>query len=185
MIVVDRLMLLREELKKDEAAHGARMTFMPMIIKAVSLALTRFPRLNAVADENFQNIIYKASHNISIAMDTPDGLVVPNIKHCEQRTIWEIAAELNRLQEASGRAQVAPEDLKDGTFTLSNVGMVSRRVLYCQNSYYLHCMRARITREVVRVVANASSNYTLIKLSMTPSFEHYKVYFAFVVALQS
>lgn len=57
-------------------------------------------------------------------MDTPEGLVVPNIKRCDERTLWEIAAELNRLQEASRKMKVDPEDLKDGTFTLSNVGMV-------------------------------------------------------------
>lgn len=58
-------------------------------------------------------------------MDTPEGLVVPNIKHCEQRTLWEVAAELNRLQEASSNMKIDSEDLKDGTFTLSNVGMVN------------------------------------------------------------
>lgn len=57
-------------------------------------------------------------------MDTPEGLIVPNIKHCEQRTLWEIAAELNRLQEASSKMKMDPEDLKDGTFVLSNIGVV-------------------------------------------------------------
>ncbi|VDO30665.1 unnamed protein product [Onchocerca flexuosa] len=57
-------------------------------------------------------------------MDTPEGLVVPNIKHCEQRTVWEIAVELNRLQEASNRMKISSEDLRDGTFTLSNIGTI-------------------------------------------------------------
>ncbi|KAM3719254.1 Lipoamide acyltransferase component of branched-chain alpha-keto acid dehydrogenase complex [Dirofilaria immitis] len=121
---VDQLMTMREELKKFEAVYNARMSFMPIIIKAVSLALNKFPKLNAVIDKNIENIIYKTSHNISIAMDTTEGLVVPNIKHCEQCTIWEIAVELNRLQEASSRMKINPEDLKNGTFTLSNIGMI-------------------------------------------------------------
>lgn len=58
---VDRIITMREELKNHEATYGARMTYMPMIIKAVSLALARFPRLNAVVDEKFENVIYKVS----------------------------------------------------------------------------------------------------------------------------
>ncbi|VIO94214.1 Uncharacterized protein BM_BM7526 [Brugia malayi] len=120
----DRLITMRKELRNFEIAYNARMSFMPIIIKAVSLALKKFPRLNAIVDENMENVICKASHNISIAMDTPEGLVVPNIKHCEQRTLWEVAAELNRLQEASGKMKIDPDDLKDGTFTLSNIGVL-------------------------------------------------------------
>ncbi|CAG9536848.1 unnamed protein product [Cercopithifilaria johnstoni] len=120
----DQLITMRKELKKFEEAYNVRMSFMPIIIKAVSLALKKFPKLNAILDKNLENVICKASHNISIAVDTPEGLVVPNIKHCEQRTLWEIAAELNRLQEASSKMKIDPEDLKDGTFVLSNVGMI-------------------------------------------------------------
>ncbi|KAL3994658.1 2-oxoacid dehydrogenases acyltransferase (catalytic domain) family protein [Acanthocheilonema viteae] len=120
----DQLITMREELKKFEEAYNVHMSFMPIIIKAVSLGLKKFPRLNAITDISVENVIYKASHNISIAMDTQEGLVVPNIKHCEQRTVWEIAAELNRLQEASSKMKIDPEDLRDGTFALSNIGMI-------------------------------------------------------------
>lgn len=58
-------------------------------------------------------------------MDTPGGLVVPNIKNCEQKNIWDIATDLNRLQEAGQKQQIRPEDLTGGTFTLSNIGNVS------------------------------------------------------------
>lgn len=68
---------------------------------------------------------FQSAHNICVAMDTPGGLVVPNIKHCEQRNLWEIALELNRLQEAGRRQQLDRNDLTDGTFTLSNIGAVS------------------------------------------------------------
>lgn len=57
-------------------------------------------------------------------MATPEGLSVPNIKNCEQRSVWEIAAELNRLQQAGQRMQISLADLKDGTFTISNIGAV-------------------------------------------------------------
>jgi 2-oxoisovalerate dehydrogenase E2 component (dihydrolipoyl transacylase) len=58
-------------------------------------------------------------------MDTPGGLVVPNIKNCEQKNLWQIADDLSKLQQAGRQQQIRPEDLKDGTFTLSNIGAVS------------------------------------------------------------
>ncbi|TKR59792.1 hypothetical protein L596_029414 [Steinernema carpocapsae] len=123
-INVDALVQLRQHLKQLGKERNVKMTYMPMFIKAASLALAKFPSLNASADANFENIIHKARHNICIAMDTPGGLVVPNIKNCEQRNLWEIAEELNRLHEAGKRQRLSREDLTGGTFTLSNVGAI-------------------------------------------------------------
>jgi 2-oxoisovalerate dehydrogenase E2 component (dihydrolipoyl transacylase) len=70
-------------------------------------------------------MIYKANHNITIAVDTPGGLVVPNIKYCEQKNMWDIASDLARIQEAGKKQKISHEDLIGGTFTLSNIGIVS------------------------------------------------------------
>ncbi|VDN59524.1 unnamed protein product [Dracunculus medinensis] len=121
-INMDRLIEFRNKIKETGTKRGLKISYMPMFIKATSLALSEFPILNSVLDDKHENIIYKASHNICIAIDTTDGLVVPNIKNCEQRNLWEIASELNRLQENGKRKQIAKEDLINGTFTLSNVG---------------------------------------------------------------
>lgn len=121
---VDQLVKMRSELKKEGEKRGVKMTYMPIFIKVASMALTKFPILNSVMDENKENLIYKASHNISVAMDTPVGLVVPNIKHCEQRNIWEIAEELRRLGEAAKKELLTKSDITDGTFTLSSIGML-------------------------------------------------------------
>ncbi|VDM55880.1 unnamed protein product [Angiostrongylus costaricensis] len=120
----DALMEIRNELQEFAKERGIKFSFMPFFIKAASLALTEFPSINASIDDKFENIIYKASHNICLAMDTPGGLVVPNIKHCEQRSIFEIASELNRLHEDGKREKIAREDLMDGTFTISNIGSI-------------------------------------------------------------
>lgn len=60
--------------------RGVKLTYMPLIIKAASLSLTAYPIINSSLDSSCENIIYKASHNIGVAMDTPNGLVVPIIK---------------------------------------------------------------------------------------------------------
>lgn len=123
-INVDALVKLRGELKDFAKERHVKLSYMPFFIKAASLALLEFPGLNATTDEKLENVIHKASHNICLAMDTPGGLVVPNIKNCEQRSIFEIAQEINRLMEAGKRQQIGREDLVGGTFTLSNIGAI-------------------------------------------------------------
>ncbi|KAF5399209.1 Dihydrolipoamide acetyltransferase component of pyruvate dehydrogenase complex [Paragonimus heterotremus] len=120
-----RLVELREEsskLVKDR--YGLKLTYMPFFIKAASQALLEFPMLNAYTDEECEQITYKASHNIGIAMDTPEGLLVPNIKCVEQLSVIEIAAELVRLQDLGSRGKLGTADLNGGTITLSNIGSI-------------------------------------------------------------
>jgi len=121
---VDGLIQLREGLKSEAKARGIELTYLPIIIKATSLALTEYPQLNARADQKQNNMIYKANHNITLAMDTPGGLAIPNIKFCEQKTVWEIASDLLRIREAGKKQKLSREDLADGTFSLSNIGFI-------------------------------------------------------------
>ncbi|KAL8178268.1 UNVERIFIED_CONTAM: hypothetical protein K2H54_039108 [Gekko kuhli] len=119
-----QLIKLREELKSVADARGVKLSYMPFFIKAASLGLLHYPILNASVDENCQNITYKASHNIGVAMDTGQGLVVPNVKNVQIRSVFEIASELNRLQNLGSANQLGTADLTGGTFTLSNIGTI-------------------------------------------------------------
>ncbi|KAM9005676.1 lipoamide acyltransferase component of branched-chain alpha-keto acid dehydrogenase complex, mitochondrial isoform 2-T2 [Sarcophilus harrisii] len=119
-----QLVKLREELKPIALARGIKLSFMPFFLKAASLGLMQFPILNASVDENCQNITYKASHNIGIAMDTKQGLIVPNVKNVQLCSVFEIAIELNRLQKLGSTNQLGTADITGGTFTLSNIGSI-------------------------------------------------------------
>ncbi|XP_074858585.1 lipoamide acyltransferase component of branched-chain alpha-keto acid dehydrogenase complex, mitochondrial isoform X3 [Carettochelys insculpta] len=123
-IDLTQLVQLREELKPLAQARGVKLSFMPFFIKAASLGLLHYPILNASVDENCQSITYKASHNIGIAMDTEQGLIVPNVKNVQVCSMFEIASELNRLQTLGSAAQLGTNDLTGGTFTLSNIGTI-------------------------------------------------------------
>ncbi|XP_042272131.1 lipoamide acyltransferase component of branched-chain alpha-keto acid dehydrogenase complex, mitochondrial [Thunnus maccoyii] len=119
-----RLVALRAELKSIAAGRGVTLSYMPFFIKAASLGLLHFPILNASVDEGCQNITYKASHNIGLAMDTAQGLLVPNVKNVQLLSVFEIAQELNRLQALGAAGQLGTADLSGGTFSLSNIGSI-------------------------------------------------------------
>uniref|UniRef100_A0A3P8S0J9 Dihydrolipoamide acetyltransferase component of pyruvate dehydrogenase complex n=1 Tax=Amphiprion percula TaxID=161767 RepID=A0A3P8S0J9_AMPPE len=121
---LSRLVSLRSELKSVSESRGVRLSYMPFFIKAASLGLLHFPILNASVDEGCQNITYKASHNIGLAMDTSQGLLVPNVKNVQLLSVLEIAQELNRLQTLGAAGQLGAADLSGGTFTLSNIGSI-------------------------------------------------------------
>ncbi|XP_071117290.1 lipoamide acyltransferase component of branched-chain alpha-keto acid dehydrogenase complex, mitochondrial-like [Haliotis cracherodii] len=123
-IDVTTLVNLRKDLKKVAEKRGIKFSYMPVFIKAASLALSQFPVLNSSIDDKVENIIFKASHNIGIAMDTGDGLTVPNIKNVQSQSIFELAAELNRLQQLGSAGKLGTSDLTGGTFSLSNIGSI-------------------------------------------------------------
>uniref|UniRef100_A0A667YPF5 Dihydrolipoamide acetyltransferase component of pyruvate dehydrogenase complex n=1 Tax=Myripristis murdjan TaxID=586833 RepID=A0A667YPF5_9TELE len=121
---VTRLVALRAELKPVAEGRGVKLSYMPFFIKAASLGLLQFPILNASVDEACQNITYKAAHNIGLAMDTSQGLLVPNVKNVQMLSVLDIAKELNRLQALGASGQLGTADLTGGTFTLSNIGSI-------------------------------------------------------------
>ncbi|XP_035862953.1 lipoamide acyltransferase component of branched-chain alpha-keto acid dehydrogenase complex, mitochondrial isoform X2 [Sander lucioperca] len=121
---LSRLVSLRSELRSIAEARGVKLSYMPFFIKAASLGLLHFPVLNASVDEGCQNITYKASHNIGLAMDTLQGLLVPNVKNVQLLSVFDIAQELNRLQALGVAGQLGTSELSGGTFTLSNIGSI-------------------------------------------------------------
>lgn len=123
-ISFDKLKKLRNDLKVQAAARGVKLSYMPIMIKATSMALLQFPMLNATVNAEVTEMTYHANHNIGIAMDTPRGLVVPVLKQVQNKSILEIAADLGQLQEAAMNGAITEAQLSGGTFSLSNIGSV-------------------------------------------------------------
>ncbi|XP_003705758.1 dihydrolipoamide branched chain transacylase E2 isoform X2 [Megachile rotundata] len=121
---VDKLTDYRNEVKDTLKQQGVSLSLMPFFIKAASKALEKVPQLNAWLDQENQSLQVLDSHNIGIAMDTPEGLVVPNIKNVQNLSIVEIARELNRLQELGRKTSIPLNDLSQTTFSLSNIGVI-------------------------------------------------------------
>ncbi|TFA98506.1 Lipoamide acyltransferase [Trichoderma ghanense] len=121
---------LNKVLAQTPAAAGqvAKLSYLPFIIKAVSMALYQFPILNSRVEidpaTNKPSLIMRSLHNIGVAMDTPQGLLVPVIKDVGSLNILSIAAELSRLQSLAVQGKLTPADFSGGTITVSNIGNI-------------------------------------------------------------
>jgi pyruvate dehydrogenase E2 component (dihydrolipoyllysine-residue acetyltransferase) len=114
-----------EAMRRDyKAAYDGqrRITTMSFIIRAVTAALRNHPILNASLDMDGGEIVYKDYINIGVAVDTPRGLVVPNVRDADRLSISQIGTELARIAENARTMKFAIEDLRGGTFTITNVG---------------------------------------------------------------
>jgi len=115
-------------LDADAADAVQKLTYLPFIIKAVSLALHAYPVLNARvavdAATGRPALVYRAQHNVGVAMDTPTGLVVPVVRAVQDRSVLSVARELQRLAALARAGRLAPADLRGGTVTVSNIGNI-------------------------------------------------------------
>ncbi|RUO22628.1 dihydrolipoamide acetyltransferase [Aliidiomarina iranensis] len=122
------LRIMHAKLKAQYAEQGVRLTLMPFFIKAMSLALSEFPIMNAQINDDATEITYFDDHNIGMAVATKVGLMVPNIKQVQNKSLLEVAEEVNRLTASAREGKVAQADMKGGTITISNIGVVGGTV---------------------------------------------------------
>lgn len=105
-----------------------KLSYLPFILKAVSLALHQHPILNARVDTTTNparpTLVHRSQHNIGVAMDTPQGLLVPVVRDVGNLNVLAIAAELSRLQALAAAGRLAPADMSGGTITVSNIGSI-------------------------------------------------------------
>ena len=123
------LIALRKEMKKVHT----NLTMLPFFIKACSIAMREFPVMNSHIDNDLdgegyiQRYVVKHNHNFSIAIDSPDGLTVPNIKQVQQKSIVQINEDLKDLQNKASSGGLTKADFDDGTFSVSSVGNIGGR----------------------------------------------------------
>jgi pyruvate dehydrogenase E2 component (dihydrolipoamide acetyltransferase) len=121
---VTELERLRKTIPPAYLGPTVKLTAMPFVLKAVSLALRQHPLLNASLDEEKEEIVYKQYVNIGVAVDTPRGLVVPVVRNADRLGILDLARELTLLAARARAAEFGVDELRGGTFTISNLGAV-------------------------------------------------------------
>ena len=111
---------IKEEMKRSE--DPVSISILPFIIKAVVAALKKFPEMNASFDEDSGELILKHYYHIGIAVDTPEGLIVPVLKDADKKSVTEIARELASISQRARDRKLKPEDLSGGSFSISSLG---------------------------------------------------------------
>jgi 2-oxoisovalerate dehydrogenase E2 component (dihydrolipoyl transacylase) len=120
---VTRTMELVERLKTEDAFSGVRVSPLLILARACIVAMRRTPEINSRWDAEAGVVVYKRYVNLGIAAATPRGLVVPNVKDAQDLTLPELGAALNQLAATAREGRTAPEEMRGGTFTITNVGV--------------------------------------------------------------
>ena len=113
---------LRKKYQPKAEAAGVKLTPTAMLIKVVAGALKKFPDFNASIDTEANEVVYKKYVNIGIAVDTPNGLLVPVIKHADQKNMIDLAVELDELAAKARDRKLSPDEMQGGNFNISNLG---------------------------------------------------------------
>lgn len=127
-IILNALIALRARLKPLGEREGVKLTYLPLILKAVSLALrsseNAFSGLNAHVNGECTEVTHRRAHNLGVAIDSAEGLIVPNIKNVQTKSVFEIACDLDALVQRGRSGRLTSEDISGGTLTLSNIGAI-------------------------------------------------------------
>ena len=115
---------LKRALADTFAKQDIKLTFMPFFIKALSLAMQAYPIFNARLSDDESALEYIADHNIGFAVDSPIGLLVPNIKGVQNLSVMDIAAQMQDIVQSARAGKLSSDQLKGGTISISNVGVL-------------------------------------------------------------
>ncbi|WP_222916057.1 dihydrolipoamide acetyltransferase family protein [Natrinema sp. SYSU A 869] len=119
---VTELVEAREELKPRAEERGIRLTYMPFIMKAVVAALKEHPEMNAVIDEENEEVVYRDYYNIGVATATDVGLMVPVVEDADRKGLLQLSSEMNEVVQKARDRTISPGELRGSTFTITNVG---------------------------------------------------------------
>ncbi len=119
---ITELWNLREREKRLLLEKNIHLTFLPFFIKAVQHAFAEYPMLNASFDEEKEEIIAKKYFNIGIAVDTPEGLMVPVIRDVDKKTIIELAREISELSQKARERKIKIDEMRGSSFSITNFG---------------------------------------------------------------
>ncbi|MHB1434653.1 MAG: dihydrolipoamide acetyltransferase family protein [Thermoplasmata archaeon] len=121
-IDVSELVRFRDRMAKHVEASGAKLTYLPFIIKAVIAGLRAHPRLNARMDDEHQELVIHSGYHIGVAAATPGGLIVPVIHHADRQSVAELARTLQDLSVRGKAGTLSRAELSGSTFTISSLG---------------------------------------------------------------
>ena len=121
---VTALVEARADLKEVAAEQGISLSYMPFVMKACVAALREFPMVNAMLDEEAEEIVQKKYYNIGVATATDAGLMVPVVHGADEKNLLRLSSEMNELIEKARERSISRSEMQGGTFTITNVGTI-------------------------------------------------------------
>jgi pyruvate dehydrogenase E2 component (dihydrolipoamide acetyltransferase) len=119
---ITELEAFRKAQKDAAAALGIKLTFLPLLLKAVGHALTAMPNLKASLTPDGEGMVLKGYTHVGVAVDTPNGLVVPVVRDVDQKGVYQLARELGELSDKARAGKLLPGDMQGGCFSISSLG---------------------------------------------------------------
>lgn len=119
---ITELEAFRNSLKAEAEKRGSKLTPLPFLIKACAAALRAEPSFNVSMHHDGESIVHKKYVHIGVAVDTPNGLMVPVVRNADQKGLWELADEVNALAKKARDGKLMPGDMQGGCFTISSLG---------------------------------------------------------------
>ena len=119
---ITELEKFRKQLNEEHKNEGTRVTVLAFLMKALVSALKEYPRFNSSLDLTGENLILKKYIHIGVAVDTPDGLVVPVIRDCDRKSLIELASELIEISARARDKKLSPADMSGGCISISSLG---------------------------------------------------------------
>jgi pyruvate dehydrogenase E2 component (dihydrolipoamide acetyltransferase) len=119
---VSKLVALRTKAKPAAEQKGVKLTYLPFIVKALVAACRQFPVMNAMIDEEANEIVYKKYYNVGIATDTDSGLIVPVITDADRKNVWMVAEAIKDLASRGREGKLAPHEMRGSTISITNIG---------------------------------------------------------------
>ena len=119
---ITELEKFRKELAPEAQKRELKVTLLSLLMKATVVALKQFPDFNASLDTNQENLILKKYYHIGVAVETPNGLMVPVIKDVDKKGIFELAADLTELSKKARDGKLSPAEMQGASFTISSLG---------------------------------------------------------------
>jgi pyruvate dehydrogenase E2 component (dihydrolipoamide acetyltransferase) len=119
---ITELETFRKENAQVAEKGGFKLTMLAFLVKASVNALKEFPEFNASLDKTGENLIVKKYYHIGVAVDTPDGLLVPVIRDADRKGVFDLAKELAEISKAAREKKLKPDSMRGGTFSISSLG---------------------------------------------------------------
>ncbi|XGA80600.1 pyruvate dehydrogenase complex dihydrolipoyllysine-residue acetyltransferase [Halomonas sp. CH40] len=121
---ITELEAFRKAMKAEAEAQGAKLTPLPFMVKACAFALKKFPQFNVSLKGDGETLVWKKYAHIGIAVDTPDGLMVPVVRNADQKSLIEIAKEMAELGKKAQTKKLKRDEMTGGCFTISSLGSI-------------------------------------------------------------